>query len=145
MNQFEESKRAQPRAQDANTAMVYVDEETNKAVVAKKGSTFSLGRMASYCKNGKYAERIGAGTPIYLAAVLEYLVFEILELAAAEAQKDGKKRINPTHVMRAVRNDPELRRLVQGQFCNAGFAPKIKPVDRQTGKKGKKVVDSDDE
>ena len=115
------------------------------AIIAKKGSTFSLGRMASYCKNGKYSERIGAGTPIYLAAVLEYLVFEILELASAEAAKDGKKRISPTHIMKAVKNDPELHRLIQGQFCNAGFAPRIKPVANSNGKKGKKVVDSDDE
>ena len=124
---------------------VFVDEETNMAVIAKKGSTFSLGRMASYCKNGKYAERIGAGTPIYLAAVLEYLVFEILELAAAEAMKDHKKRINPTHIMMAIKNDPELTKLVRGQFCNAGFAPKVKATAAASGKKGKKVVDSDDE
>ena len=58
----EESKRQK--------AAVYVDEDLNRVMVAKKGSTFSLGRMASYCKNGKYAERIAAGTPIYLAAVL---------------------------------------------------------------------------
>ena len=137
-NKIEESK---------SVPAVYVDEEANMAVVAKKGSTFSLGRMATYCKNGKYAERIGAGTPIYLAAVLEYLCFEILELSAAEAQKERKKRINPTHVMKAVRNDPELRRLVQGQFCNAGFVPKIKPVAaaNPNGKKGKKVVDSDED
>ena len=80
-----------------------------------------------------------------MAAVLEYLVFEVLELASAEAAKDGKKRINPRHVMMAVKNDPELQKLVQGQFCNAGFAPKIKAVGPSTGKKGKKVVDSDDE
>ena len=116
------------------------------AIIAKKGSTFSLGRMASYCKNGKYAERIGAGTPIYLAAVLEYLVFEILELAAAEAVKDRKKRINPSHIMRAVKNDPELLKLCRGQFCNAGFVPRVKPTAPSNGKKGKKSVDdSDDE
>ena len=140
MNQFEESKRAQPGSKQPN---VYVDEETNMAVVAKKGSTFSLGRMAAYCKNGKYAERIGAGTPIYLSAVLEYLVFEILELAAAEAGKDKKSRITPTHIMMAIQNDPELKKLVQGQFVNAGYAPKIKSLAPR-GKKNKKIVDDDE-
>ena len=112
-------------------------------MVAKKGSTFSLGRMASYCKHGKYAERIAAGTPIYMAAVLEYLCFEILELATAEAIKEHKKRINPTHVMMAIRNDPELSKLVKGQFCNAGFVPKVKVVAPRDAKKAKKGVDSD--
>ena len=114
--------------------------------MAKKGSTFSLGRVASYCKNGKYADRIAAGAPIYMAAVLEYLSFEILELAAAEASKDRKKRINPTHVMMAIKNDPELRKALSGQFCNAGYAPKMKDAAAaSSGKKGKKMVDDDDE
>ena len=108
----EESKRAP--AKQSKQATVYVDEDTNMALMAKKGSTFSLGRLASYCKNGKYAERIGAGTPIYMAAVLEYLVFEILELAAAEAAKDKKKRVSPQHIMMACRNDPELTKLIGG-------------------------------
>ena len=81
-----------------------------------------------------------------MAAVLEYLSFEILELAAAEASKDRKKRINPTHVMMAIKNDPELRKALSGQFCNAGYAPKMKDAAAaSSGKKGKKMVDDDDE
>ena len=33
--------------------------------------------MARYLKKGKYATRIGAGAPVYLAAVLEYLAAEV--------------------------------------------------------------------
>ena len=142
MDKLEEKKR-QPQPQKKK--QVYVDEDTNMAIVAKKGATFSLGRMASYCKNGKYAERIGAGTPIFMAAVLEYLVFEILELAAAEASKERKMRINPTHIMNAIKNDAELACLHKGQFLGAGFAPKVKPTAPRNGKKAKKVVDSDSE
>ena len=80
-----------------------------------------------------------------MAAVLEYLSFEILELAAAEACKDKKKRINPTHIMMAIQNDSELKRAMKGQFCNAGFAPKVKIAAPASGKKGKKMADSDDE
>ena len=31
---------------------------------------FPVGRIARYLKKGKYATRIGAGAPVYLAAVL---------------------------------------------------------------------------
>ena len=40
---------------------------------AKAGLQFPVGRVARYLKAGKYATRVGAGAPVYLAAVLEYL------------------------------------------------------------------------
>jgi len=42
---------------------------------------FSVGKLAKFCKQGRFADRIGAGTPIYLSAVLEYITAEILEAA----------------------------------------------------------------
>lgn len=37
----------------------------------------SVGKIARFLKAGKYAERVGAGAPVYLAAVLEYLTAEV--------------------------------------------------------------------
>ena len=34
-------------------------------------------RIARFLKTGKYAERVGGGAPVYLAAVLEYLAAEV--------------------------------------------------------------------
>ena len=48
---------------------------------AKAGLQFPVGRINRYLKQGKYATRVGAGAPVYLAAVLEYLNAEVLELA----------------------------------------------------------------
>ncbi len=54
----------------------------------KAGLQFPVGRIARYLKKGKYAERIGAGAPVYLAAVLEYLTAEVrLSLTAGVGQR----------------------------------------------------------
>jgi len=45
---------------------------------SKAGLQFPVGRIARFLKAGKYAERVGAGAPVYLAAVLEYLAAEVI-------------------------------------------------------------------
>ena len=47
---------------------------------SKAGLQFPVGRIARFLKAGKYAERVGAGAPVYLAAVLEYLAAEVNHL-----------------------------------------------------------------
>lgn len=68
----------------------------------------------SPCVYCRYAERIGAGAPVYLAAVLEYLAAELLELAGNAARDNKKNRIIPRHIQLAVRNDEELSKVKQG-------------------------------
>eukprot|EP00980_Cylindrotheca_fusiformis_P009026 scaffold1934_cov79-Cylindrotheca_fusiformis.AAC.15 len=59
---------------------------------AKAGLQFPVGRIGRYLRQGKYATRMGAGAPVYLAAVLEYLCAEILEMAGTAAHDDNKRR-----------------------------------------------------
>ena len=96
---------------------------------AKAGLQFPVGRVHRHIKLGRYASRIGAGAPVYLAAVLEYLAAEILELAGNAARDNKKSRIIPRHVQLAVRNDEELNKLLAGvTIASGGVLPNIHSV-----------------
>jgi histone H2A len=87
---------------------------------------FPVGRINRMMKAGRYAERVGAGAPVYLAAVLEYLTSEILELSIQAAQDNKRNRITPRHITLAVRNDEELNKLIGGTIiANGGVLPHI--------------------
>lgn len=99
---------------------------------ARAGLQFPVGRIHRMLKKGNYAQRVGAGAPgepyfqfliivgpshlvcsiVYLAAVLEYLAAEILELAGNAARDNKKQRIVPRHLQLAIRNDEELNKLL---------------------------------
>jgi len=78
----------------------------------KAGLQFPVGRIARFMKTGRFAQRVGAGAPVYLAAVLEYLAAEVLELAGNAARDNKKTRIVPRHIQLAIRNDEELNKLL---------------------------------
>jgi histone H2A len=93
---------------------------------ARAGLQFPVGRLSRYLKQGKYSQRVGAGAPVYVAAVLEYLAAEVLELAGNAAKDNKKSRIVPRHIQLAVRNDEELNRLLADTtIANGGVLPNI--------------------
>ena len=91
-----------------------------KSASHKAGLTFPVGRMRRYLKKGRYAKRVGSGAPVYMAAVMEYLVAEILELSGNCAKDMKKNRIHPRHIQLAVKNDEELNRFLGNATIAAG-------------------------
>ena len=87
---------------------------------SKAGLQFPVGRVARYMKKAKVSARVGSGAPVYMAAVLEYLTAEVLELAGNAARDNKKTRIVPRHIQLAVRNDEELNKLMGGVTIAAG-------------------------
>ena len=96
---------------------------------ARAGLQFPVGRIARQLRAGRFAQRIGAGAPVYLAAVLEYLAAEVLELAGNAARDNKKTRIIPRHLQLAIRNDEELNKLLSGvTIAQGGVLPNIQAV-----------------
>ncbi|XP_061658206.1 histone H2A-like [Syngnathoides biaculeatus] len=112
----------------------------SKTRSSRAGLQFPVGRVHRLLRRGNYAQRVGAGAPVYLAAVLEYLTAEILELAGNAARDNKKTRIIPRHLQLAVRNDEELNKLLGGvTIAQGGVLPNIQAVllPKKTEKAGK--------
>ena len=114
-----------------------------KSRSSRAGLQFPVGRIHRLLRKGNYAERVGAGAPVYLAAVLEYLAAEVLELAGNAARDNKKTRIIPRHLQLAIRNDEELNKLLSGvTLAQGGVLPNIQAVllPKKSGDaKGKKA------
>merc|ERR1712111_150250 len=100
-----------------------------KSRSSRAGLQFPVGRIHRLLRKGNYAERVGAGAPVYLAAVMEYLAAEVLELAGNAARDNKKTRIVPRHLQLAIRNDEELNKLLAGvTIAQGGVLPNIQAV-----------------
>jgi len=98
----------------------------SKSRSSRAGLQFPVHRLL---RKGNYAERVGAGAPVYLAAVMEYLAAEVLELAGNAARDNKKTRIIPRHLQLAIRNDEELNKLLSGvTIAQGGVLPNIQAV-----------------
>ncbi|CAA7267264.1 hypothetical protein NLJ89_g3839 [Agrocybe chaxingu] len=119
-------------------------ESKSQSRSAKAGLQFPVGRVHRLLKKGNYAQRVGAGAPVYLAAVLEYLAAEILELAGNAARDNKKQRIVPRHLQLAIRNDEELQKLLGNVVISQGgvvphIAPELLPTKSGKGKKDEAI------
>eukprot|EP00088_Acartia_fossae_P015735 TRINITY_DN18696_c0_g1_i1.p3 TRINITY_DN18696_c0_g1~~TRINITY_DN18696_c0_g1_i1.p3 ORF type:complete len:162 (-),score=43.58 TRINITY_DN18696_c0_g1_i1:94-579(-) len=108
---------------------------------SKSGLIFPTGRVSSLLKKGRYSKRVSGSSGVYMAAVLEYLTAEMMDLAvkAATQHKKDNRRITPRHITLAVRNDRDLNALLQNAtFASGGVLPSMeKSLGKKThGKKG---------
>ena len=109
-----------------------------KTASSKAGLIFPVSRCTRYFKKGRYAKQVGPGSGIFMAAVLEYLTCEILELAGNAATEAKKKQITPRHLQLALGNDEELNKLIcSTTISQGGVLPNVN--EALWAKKGKKA------
>ncbi|MCL4163376.1 UNVERIFIED_CONTAM: hypothetical protein GTU68_051918 [Idotea baltica] len=90
-----------------------------KSRSSRAGLQFPVGRIHRLLRKGNYAERVGAGAPVYL----------VLELAGNAARDNKKTRIIPRHLQLAIRNDEELNKLLGGvTIAQGGVLPNIQAI-----------------
>ena len=85
----------------------------------KAGLQFPISKFNRHLRENGRTKRVGAGAPVYMAAVLEYAAAEIIELAAKELGQK-RKRITPQDIAKCIRSDDELHRLLGGTSIFVG-------------------------
>jgi len=120
----------QKKRKDAKTSAKRVSRS------ARSGLVFPVSRVMGKLRKGKYAKHIGVTSAVYLTAVLEYLVAEVLELSGNCAKYYNKRRVFPRCILLTLRHDTELDQLTKGAIVpQGGVKPfihrELLPVERQ--------------
>jgi histone H2A len=115
------------------------------------GLQLSVPRISKIMRQVSFADNLGKPAAIYMTAVIEYLLAEILELAGNAARDNNKSRISSKFIFMAIVHDEELSKLSCGILMGGGVIPNTvqqivpskpeKPKKKKTKKnQGKKKI-----
>tara|TARA_X000001036_G_scaffold162550_1_gene154196 strand:- start:637 stop:1056 length:420 start_codon:yes stop_codon:yes gene_type:complete len=85
----------------------------------KANLVFAVSKEAKHLRR-EWKGRVAAKSPVYLAALLEFVACELLQAAGDLAKKGDVKRITPALLSRAIREDEDLHKLLGGARIFAG-------------------------
>ena len=82
--------------------------------------TYGVGRIDRMMKKMRLAERTGISGAVFMAATLEYMTMELVEMVTNEAKRSGRGRIKPCDLQRAICSDPEMLKLFANSQIHEG-------------------------
>ncbi len=103
---------------------------------SRAGLCFSVPRIQKLMMRMSVVQRKTGVAAVYITAVCEYLMAEIMELAGNIARDSKRVRITPRHIKLAVCNDEELKVFYKDTVFAGGVMPHIDA--KVLEKKGKK-------
>lgn len=83
-----------------------------RSLAGRAGIVFPVTRIKRHLRGVMIGNRISPGSAVYMAAVLEYLTAEVVELAGVVCKGEKKARITPRMLKLAIDNDDELKKLL---------------------------------
>jgi histone H3/H4 len=127
---LESSRLAKKAHQKAKGPSVVANTPKRVSLSSKSGLLLAPSKFKNLLKVDCYNNpRVGPAAAVSLAATTEYLMAELLELAAQATKSSRKKSITTRHLMLAVASDDELSTLFKGfQSKAAGVVPHIHPT-----------------
>ena len=125
-------KKSEPKKkgdEPGGVTLFSVSTEEGEKVKKRKGPKLPHRPIGKNLRLMRLAKRYGAGGPVYLTAVIEYMAAEVLELAGNACRDNKKKRVTPRHLVLAIRNDEELNKFLGGvTIASGGVLPNIHSV-----------------
>lgn len=83
----------------------------SQSMQSRAGLQFPVSRIRNLMRRFG-PSKLGSRSAVYVTAVLEYVVAEVLELSSAVAREHKRTRITPRQIMLALYSDEEMRRFV---------------------------------
>lgn len=116
----------------------------------RAGLLFSVSLAEKFLRGfGRVKYNVGAGASVYLAAVLEYITAELIELSGNICKDDKKTNITIRHIYLAISSDEELNNLINKYniVILGGVMPHIdsRLLKKKPTKKRSKKGSSDEE
>lgn len=86
----------------------------------KADIAFPVARIRGFMRYDMRRTHFASAADVYMAAVLEYIIKEVIQYAGQAALDLNRLRIIPRSIMLAIKGDKELRKLMTGTVAGAG-------------------------